>query len=430
MAHTKVTKRHGFHVLQVKDKETGKYKQVFKSKQIKEVNRKRVELQNNTIKADEAVSQRTIVDTYKEFALDKIAMAEHPQSGMRRKSVSHYSSYHNKWINLYFPPNLLLNQITVKVMDAFFLKIKEKGCSHKTAVLVVKSFYTFMKWCIEQQYTTEVGVMYSYKVKNRPHLKDQVTANMLPKKTVMISRPEVKQLFKHIMPTDKDPHAWLKFAVVVTLAFTGLRSGELRALRWDRIDWNLGRMTINQAISEGKIKDQVKADGSFASVKMHSTLFKVLGIWREIQSKYFTPRKMPLVFSSLKYVHETTPLADRTINEWLKMAYSDLGWAEIEIVTYPNGKKSHIRNISNKFDGCPSKTFRHFAATSLTDAQAGNEILTDNFIKGQIRHRDIRLTKGLYGDHSNLDPSGERAIAEQEALDNAFPDLIDVKKLN
>ena len=90
MAHTKVTKRHGFHVLQVKDKETGKYKQVFKSKQIKEVNRKRVELQNNTIKADEAVSQRTIVNTYEEFALDKIAMAEHPKSGMRRKSVSHY----------------------------------------------------------------------------------------------------------------------------------------------------------------------------------------------------------------------------------------------------------------------------------------------------------------------------------------------------
>ena len=264
----------------------------------------------------------------------------------------------------------------------------------------------------------------------RPHLKDNVTANMHPKKTVMINRQEVAKLFKHLMPTDKNPSAWLKFAVVVTLAFTGLRLGELRALRWDRIDWILGKITINQAVVEGVIKDQVKADGSFDSVRMHSALFRVLSIWKSIQSKYYTPRKMPLVFASLKFVHETIPLADKTINDWLKMAYQDLGFAKIEVVKNSSGSKSHTRTVVNKFQGCVSKTFRHFAATSLTDAQAGNEILTDNFIKGQIRHKDIKLTKGLYGDHTGLDPSGERAAAEQEALDGAFPNLIDMEALN
>lgn len=430
MVNTKITKRHGHHVLQVRDKLTGKYKQVFKSKKVSEVNHKKVELQKNSIKAQAALSQRTIVDTYQSFALDKIAMAEHPQSGMRLKSVSHYFSFWKNWINPYFPKHLLLNEITVDVMDKFFLKIKSEGCTHKQGNLVVKSFLTFKKWCIEKQYADEIGVMLVYKVKNRPALKDQVTANMLPKKTVMINRQEVARLFKHLMPTDKNPNAWLKFAVVVTLAFTGLRLGELRALRWDRIDWILGKITINQAIVEGVVKDQVKADGSFDTIRMHSALFRVLSIWKSIQSKYYTPRKMPLVFASLKFVHETVPLADKTINDWLKVAYQDLGFARIEVIKNSFGSKSHTRTVTNKFKGCVSKTFRHFAATSLTDAQAGNEILTDNFIKGQMRHKDIGFTKGLYGDHSGLDPSGERAAAEQEALDGAFPNLIDMEALN
>ena len=430
MVHTKITERHGYHVLQVKDKSTGKYKQVYKSKKVSEVNHKKVELQKNSIKAQAALSQKTIVDTYKDFALDKIAMAEHPQSGMRLKSVNHYFSFWKNWINQYFPKDLLLNEITVPVMDQFFLDIKKAGCTHKQANLVVKSFLTFLKWCIEKQFITEIGVMLVYKVKNRPALKDNITANMLPKKTVMINRQEVARLFKHLMPTNKNPNAWLKFAVVVTLAFTGLRLGELRALRWDRIDWILGKITINQAVVEGVIKDQVKADGSFDSVRMHSALFRVLSIWKSIQSKYYTPRKMPLVFASLKFVHETVPLADKTINDWLKLAYQDLGFAKIEVVNNISGSKSHTRTVINKFQGCVSKTFRHFAATSLTDAQAGNEILTDNFIKGQIRHKDIKLTKGLYGDHTGLDPSGERAAAEQEALDGAFPNLIDMEALD
>ena len=430
MVHTKITKRHGYHCLYVMDKQTKKYRQVFKSKKKTETEAERIELRNNSIKAKAALSKRTIVDTYKDFALDKIAMAEHPESGMRLKSVNHYFSFWKNWINQYFPKDLLLNEITVPVMDQFFLDIKKAGCTHKQGNLIVKSFLTFLKWCIEKQYLTEIGVMLVYKVKNRPALKDKETANMLPKKTVMINRPEVKRLFQHLIPTNKNPNIWLKFAVVVTLAFTGLRLGELRALRWDRIDWILGRITINQAIVEGVCKDQVKADGSFDVIKMHTALFRVLSIWKSIQSKYYTPRKMPLVFASLKFVHETVPLADKTINDWLKMAYQDLGFAKIEVVKNISGGKSHTRTVTNKFKGCVSRTFRHFAATSLTDAQAGNEILTDNFIKGQIRHKDIKLTKGLYGDHSGLDPSGARAEAEQEALDGAFPNLIDMEALN
>ena len=168
MVHTKTTKRHGYHVLQVKDKQTGKYKQVFKSKKVAEVNHKKVELQKNSIKAQAALSQKTIVDTYQSFALDKIVMAQHPQSGMRLKSVNHYFSFWKNWINQYFPKDLLLNEITVPVMDQFFLDIKKGGCTHKQANLVIKSFLTFLKWCIEKQFITEIGVMLVYKVKNGP----------------------------------------------------------------------------------------------------------------------------------------------------------------------------------------------------------------------------------------------------------------------
>ena len=63
---------------------------------------------------------------------------------------------------------------------------------------------------------------------------------------------------------------------------------------------------------------------------------------------------------------------------------------------------------TSKFGRNPTRTFRHFSSTSLCDAQAGNPILTDNFIKNYQGHENIELTKGLYANHLNRDTSPER----------------------
>ena len=54
-------------------------------------------------------------------------------------------------------------------------------------------------------------------------------------------------------------------------------------------------------------------------------------------------------------------------------------------------------------------------------AQAGNPILDDNFIRNYQGHENIETTRGIYADHMNTDTSPERLSLEVQALGNAIP---------
>ena len=87
------------------------------------------------------------------------------------------------------------------------------------------------------------------------------------------------------------------------------------------------------------------------------------------------------------------------------IAYAGIGLAEIEIIRCANkDSKSYIKVKWCKFKGSITKTLRHFAATVVGNEQAVNpQIFNDNFIKGYVRHKDIKTTKLIYGNHDNLD---------------------------
>ena len=188
---------------------------------------------------------------------------------------------------------------------------------------------------------------------------------------------------------------------------------------------------IDKSIVDGVMKNTVKAEGSEGAIQVHSALIKVLMLWKSIQSKHFTPHKMPLLFPSLKNTIPTVPINERTINDWLKLAYHDLGYAKVEVIKNKgHGDSKHYLKVHwCKFKGCISRTFRHFSSTSLLDAQNSNPVLTDNFIKSQIRHKDIRTTRGIYGDHNDLDTTDAMHEAQLKALENAYPNLIDINNL-
>ena len=430
MRKTKVTFRNNHHVLMVED-QYGKYKQIYKSLKKSDVNRKRAEVRAESIDVQSELAARTFVDVYEEFANYKVEQAKHPLSGIRLSSVDCYQSWFRKWIKPFFPKNVLVKELTAPVLDSYFLKLyREEGATWLTANLVLKSFLTCMKYAVENQYINEVGIMLFYKPRKRPQLKPQLLSEMKRKKTVMINREEVRRLLNHLTPKDNNVKDWLRFTCITTLAFTGLRMSELRALRWDRINFTTQKIMIDKSIVEGVMKNTVKAEGSEGAIQVHPALMKVLMMWKSIQSKHFTPNKIALLFNTLKNVSPAIPISERTINDWLKLAFHDLGLAKVDVVKNISGNSKHYLKVHwCKFKGCISRTFRHFSSTSLLDAQNSNPVLTDNFIKSQIRHKDIRTTRGIYGDHNDLDTTDAMHNAQTKALENAYPNLIDTEKL-
>ena len=56
----------------------------------------------------------------------------------------------------------------------------------------------------------------------------------------------------------------------------------------------------------------------------------------------------------------------------------------------------------------------------LNHQHADPIVLNDNFIKGYPGHTGIKLTRGIYDDHNNLDQTSEQLTKERAALDNAL----------
>jgi integrase len=417
---TKIQEKNGKFYLLVLDIDTGKYKteDTYPTRFKAEV--KREELRDSAIKAKAALNKKNFIDGYKEFAMAKIAIANNSQNGLRAKSVKVYPQHYKKWISPYFSKDVMLNEVTAPVVDAFFLKIRAAGATWKTSNNVVKTFLTCLKWHLENENITEVGPMLVYKAIDRVALKPKANEHRR-RITTMISKQEVKELLNLLAPKNADTHSWLRFTVVAVFVFTGMRMSELRALRWDRLDLVTQKFKVDKSIVGSDMRNDVKAAGSERTPILHPLLVEVLIRWKVIHTKYFTPQKIPLVFPSLRNCGSVVPIADRTVNDWLKIAYAKLGFAKIEIIKNKYGdSKAFVKVLWSKFQGCPSKTFRHFASTALLDAQAANPELDDNFIKGFIGHQKITTTREIYGDHSNLDTSSEKDKARQQALVKAF----------
>ena len=89
MAQTRVKHRGNKYVLQVQDA-NGKFKQVFSSDKKSEVNRKRREVQTESVDLKAAIEKRTFVEVYEEFYKYKISVAEREKSAIRYSSIKHY----------------------------------------------------------------------------------------------------------------------------------------------------------------------------------------------------------------------------------------------------------------------------------------------------------------------------------------------------
>lgn len=427
MLKTKIAHKNNKYCLLVED-ENGKFKQTFSDANRKIVEKERVKLQvkDETIVKKELVKYR-FVERYKEFAQYKLDLADQPSNRLQRSSVSCYMATFVKAIDGNVSINLEVKDFNTIYAKSFFLKIRAKGRTFKSAKKDIMHIKSFLNYAFNNGWIVS-NPMSVFSVMKHPELLPPTDDEIKKKKSVAMTRAEIKHLFKSNIPKDTNYELMLRFAIVTTFAFTGARASEIAGLTWNNVDFEKNLLKVRLTVVRQDIRDRGKRLASQRDLFMPKYLRSILLRWRSVWER-FNDKNTKWLFPSLK---TQTPLTYGAIRNQLLLAYQVAGFAKIE--QGKSGDTKYFKVLENKFRGCTSKTFRHFASTALINAQRKHHDLHDNFVKRHIGHENIELTKGLYADHIIDDIYSEEAQRQQQALDEVFdfgPDLsfLDKKKI-
>ena len=419
MLKTKIAFKNNKYCLLIEN-EFGKFKQVFsdENKKIVEKERVKLQVQDETIVKKDLVKFR-FVERYKEFAQWKLDLADQPSNRLQRSSIDCYMRTYNKAIKDNVPPNFQIRDFTVHYAKSFFLKVRSQGRSFKATRNDIMHIKAFMKYAVDNGW-----IMYNplaeFSVKRYAELLPPTDDEMKKKKSVSMTKAEIKHLFRSNIPSNNNYELMLRFAIVTTFAFTGLRSSELAGMTWNNIDFEKNLLKVRYTVVNQVIRDRGKRIASQRDLFMPAYLRSILLRWKSVWEQHHD-QKTQWLFPSLK---TQTPLTYGAIRNQLLLAYQVAGFAKIE--QGRSGDTKYLKVLQNKFKGCTSKTFRHFASTALVNAQRKHLDLHDNFVKRHIGHEDYQLTKGLYGDHIIDDEYSEEAKSQRKALNEIFdfgPDL-------
>ena len=407
MIKTKLLNRNNYYVVQKAD-EFDKYKQIasFNNKLDAQVFRKK--LIENTNKAIASVNNITVVDAYKKYADFKFDLWNKYDQLSEHQGRIYLR--HLKRITENFPKNKLLRDLISKDLVQLFKNLRASEHSYKTSSLICYSFKGMVEWCVDQDLIREEDYnIRFFEVSKYPELKPNDGSDK-SKKTVMINRYEVNRLREAIKPTDRTDYNQNINAVAVSIfIYTGARPSEVRAIEWSGVNTDTNRIHIRQQMDEQRVKRKLKAEGSERILFIPTRLRIILERWKAFQAK-----RVPNPRFVLQNVLTGLPVTDKQLRNFIYRAYAKIGLAKIEDV------HNHVKVISCKFKREPFKTFRHFVSTALLDAQAANPAASDNFIKTQLGHRDIKTTRMIYGDHNDLDHQSNKDKSYVSALDNAL----------
>jgi|APSaa5957512622_1039677.scaffolds.fasta_scaffold17258_2 integrase len=191
----------------------------------------------------------------------------------------------------------------------------------------------------------------------------------IPKREMDCLNPaEVREFLKHV------PQKW--YALFLVAIATGLRVGELLAMKWANVDWNQGKYFVRETLTR-KMETQErgfaspKTEGSAQPVDLTPTCLDALTALRKYQAEERLKigddyQDLDLVFATT----QGTPLNDRNV---------------IQRVFEPALKNAGLRRI--RFHD-----LRHTCA-SLLIAQGENP----KYVQKQLRHASIQITFDRYG---------------------------------
>lgn len=164
-------------------------------------------------------------------------------------------------------------------------------------------------------------------------------------------------------------------AIFRTLAFTGLRRGELMALTWEDIDFDKKNISISKTCARGKdyklVIQAPKTKSSLRTISIDDKTLDVLKHWK-VQQR----------IESLKFGHNTM---DKKQN-----VFTDVTTNKILYPEHVNKALNDICN-DNNFKRIKVHGFRHVHCSLLFEAG-----LTIQEVQDRLGHGDIKTTMDIY----------------------------------
>lgn len=180
-------------------------------------------------------------------------------------------------------------------------------------------------------YNYVVAVM-DYAVRQEYMVKNPAKAVILPKHEASIGDPPPKywdkeqmNLFLSSIDRDASPDIYTMFR---TLAFTGVRRGELLALEWQDVNFKENTIRVNKTLTQGENGRQIvqatKTRAGTRTIPVDKVTMNQLKTWRHLQQvKYFqlgmnTLNPQQLVFSNSKNGYHSLNTPSKRLRKILK----------------------------------------------------------------------------------------------------------------
>ncbi|MFI0847332.1 tyrosine-type recombinase/integrase [Mesorhizobium sp. IMUNJ 23232] len=212
---------------------------------------------------------------------------------------------------------------------------------------------------------------------------------------------------------------WRPF--VITLIFTGMRSSELRGLRWEDLSVEKREINVTQRADEFNEIGRPKSESGERSIPVPPIVINTLKEWRLACPRRATP-EMDADGKPVKELHYVFPNGKGHIESYSNIVKRGLQPLQIEAgITKPKLDKggTPIRDkdgnqvMSAKYNGLHA--FRHFFASWLINSKSDGGLgLLPKTVQERMGHSSIIQTMDTYG---HLFPRGDDAdeLATAEA---------------
>ncbi|MEW4354443.1 tyrosine-type recombinase/integrase [Streptococcus pneumoniae] len=190
-----------------------------------------------------------------------------------------------------------------------------------------------------------------------------------PKTTSFYTKDELKQFFD-CLQEENNPQYLTIFRI---MAFTGLRIGEVLALKWSDIDFIQGNLTVNRGIirtTKGQVIDTPKTKGSIRTLSLDYSTIEQLKQWQHEQKKEFFKH-------GLKHLREENFCFTQADNRLIQK--SNIYNVLMKIID-----KYNLKRIS-------PHGFRHTHASLLFEAGASMKEVQE-----RLGHSNIKTTMDIY----------------------------------
>jgi integrase len=338
-----------------------------------------------------------------------IATGEHDE--LERSSIDQRKRH----LKLHIEPFIgttLLSQLTVPAVREFADKLREDGRSQVMIRKVIVSLGSLLSDAQERGLATRNPVK-ELRAARRKGKERQADKRQKGKLKVGVDIPNGEEI-KAIVATAKGRWRPLLIAAV----FTGMRSSELRGLRWIDVDFERGEINVHQRADDFGEIGPPKSDAGERAIPVPPIVISALKEWKLACPRRSTGRH-DANGNSVKELHYVFPNGSGNIESRSNIIKRGFLPTQIDAgVVVATDKTDDEGNIvmAAKYGGMHA--LRHFYASwSINRPRDGGLGLPCNVVQKRLGHSSIVMTMDVYG---HLFPRGddadEMALAERALL--------------